>query len=191
MNRLPAQRRNSQKRLWGWVSFYLAGLIAFVIFVGIQGQNIPTYAFYGGQIQLATDKTSYIVGDVVSYTITNGLDTSITLANNCPSEPLHVYQWLNGQWARIHDTQDSVSCGERPEPITVAAHSAVTKSYADWPKLFAKPGIYRIVAMATNYTGLPYADFLVTSFGQPALQPQIIYQPIYIPVPGGRDRGDD
>lgn len=188
------QKRKRNNRIVGWAIFYILVFGAFLIFVYAQGRQIPTYALPDGRIALSTDKTMYAVGDTITYSIANGLSSPITLLNYCPQEPLHVYQWQNGAWVRIHDTQDAVSCPEHAKPIRIAAHTTYTATYAKWPHLFHDAGIYRIVTFATNYPDLPYADFIVAkpAANTPVQAPTIIYQPIYIPVPtNGGDGGGD
>lgn len=165
---------------------------AFLVFVYGQGRQIPIYALPDGQITLRTNKTMYAVGETVTYSIVNGLSSPITLVNKCPQQPLHVYQWQNGAWVSIQDISDTVSCTDQPTPITIAANNTYTATYAKWPTLFHAAGIYRIVAYTTNYAELPYADFIVGSPSQSTSTPNVIYKPIYIPLPfGNNDFGDN
>lgn len=189
------RKKRSTKRLVSWVAVYLIILALFLVSIIRQGNKVNTLGFASGQILLSVSKTKYTVGDSISYTIENGLNMPITLENHCPNEPLHVYQWENDQWIRIHSQANQSVCTNQPKQIQIPANSSITRSYADWPKLFNKPGIYRIVAFADNYTALPYADFQVVDKPAPAPAPQIIYKPVYTPiytpiyVNGGGDRG--
>jgi len=45
----------------------------------------------------------------------------------------------------------------------LAAGTSYTQNFTNWPNLFSKPGIYRLVELATNYTALPYTDFQVVA----------------------------
>ena len=189
---LSMQKRKRNNRFVRWAIFYLLVFGAFLAFVYAQGRQIPTYALPDGRITLSTDKTMYAAGDTVSFSIANGLNSPITLVNNCPQEPLHVYQWQNGSWTSIHDTSDAANCRTQPARVTIAAQRTYTTTYARWPALFRAAGIYRIVAFTTNYADLPYADFIVANPSHSSPAPTIIYQPIYIPIPStGGDRGDD
>ena len=193
------RERNKRKRLFGWVLFYLLLIAAFACTVYWQARRVNTLSFASGTLQLTTTKTKYTVGDPISYTLKNGLNQPITLANNCPQEPLFVYAWTNNAWVRIHDTAAASACAGEPTVRTIPAGNSYTQSFANWPNLFNKPGIYRIVELASNYTALPYADFqVVTSPSAQKVQTrtQIVIQkvitPVYITVPGsGGDRGGD
>lgn len=179
------RHRNRLKRIVGWIFIYLLIFAAFMAVMYRQAIKVNTLDFPKGQIQVTTSKTKYTVGDTITYTINNGLNKAITLVYNCPQEPLHVYQWVNNTWNRIHDTATAAACAGQPNQFSIPAGGSVTKNYAAWANLFNKPGIFRIVAFADNYTGIPYADFQVVAPPPkpvPAPAPQIIYKPVYTPV---------
>jgi hypothetical protein len=192
MTRDPAlvtiRERNKRKRLVGWIVFYLLLIGVFAFAVYWQTKRINTLDFASGTLQLATSKTKYTVGDTISYTLKNGLSEPITFTNTCPQEPLYIYSWTNNSWVRTHDMATASACAGEPNQRTIPGGGSYTQTFAKWPNLFNKPGIYRIVGLATNYTALPYADFQVIA--QPVTQKtqtQIIIQriitPIYITVP--------
>lgn len=174
------------RRMIGWIVFYLVVLEAFVAIVYWQGSQVNTSEFAKGQLELTTSKTTYTQGDTVSFTLKNRLSQPITMINDCPHEPLHVYQWKNQQWTAIHDTKDTVSCVGQPAQTVIPVNGVVTKDYARWPSLFDSPGIYRLVVYASNYTSLPYADFQVVAKPAQAAAPKVYYvpvpTPVYIPV---------
>lgn len=175
------RQRNRRKRFAGWTLFYAVVFAVFLLVIFWQARRVNTLEFPRGQLELTTSKTKYTAGDTVTYTIKNGLSTSVKLVSRCPQEPLHVYQWKNNQWARIHDTAKSSVCNGQPNQTVVQSGGSFTGNYKNWSSLFAKPGIYRLVALANNYTALPYADFQVVAKPKPAI-PQIIYKPVYTPV---------
>ncbi len=197
------RERNKRKRLAGWVLLYLLIILGFIFVMYWQTKRINTLNFASGVMQLTTSKTKYTVGDTVAYTLKNGLSQPITLVNSCPKEPLYVYSWTNNSWTRIHDTAKVSACSGEPKQQIIAPGGSYTQSLANWPNLFNKPGIYRIVGLASNYTALPYADFQVVAKPvPPAVQvqtrTQIIIQkvitPVYITVPssgGGNGGGDN
>ncbi len=195
------RERNKLKRLIGWVLLYILLISIFAIAVVLQTRRVNTLNFASGELQLTTPKTQYTVGDNISYTLRNNLSLPITFVNACPQEPLYVYSWVNNSWVRIHDTAAASACHNTPRNTVIRPGSSYTQSFADWPNLFNKPGIYRIVGLATNYTAIPYTDFQVIAKPVPPqvqTRTQIIIQkvitPIYIPVPsssggGGGDSG--
>lgn len=201
------RERNKRKRLIGWILLYLLLIAAFAFAVYWQAKRVNTLSFASGTLQLTTSKTKYTVGETVRYTIKNNLSKPVTLINTCPEEPLYIYSWTNNAWMRIHATAAASACTNEPKQRTVAAGGSYTQSLDKWPNLFKKPGIYRIVGLATNYTALPYADFQVVAkpvTPKPQVQvqtrTQIVIQkvitPIYITVPSngstsGGDGGGD
>ena len=184
------RERNKYKRLFGWTVIYALLIIAFIFIVYWQADRVNTLNFASGELQLTTSKIKYTVGDTISYTLKNGLSKPITFINTCPKEPLYVYTWTNMAWVRIHDTAKASACLGEPKQRTIPAGGSYTQNFNDWPNLFKKPGIYRIVGLATNYTAIPYADFqVVAKPTPPQTKTQIIIQkiitPIYITSPSG------
>lgn len=183
------RHRNHSRRVFGWIVIYLLIFGAFLAVTYRQSIKVNTLDFPSGQIQLVVSKTQYTVGDTITYTIKNGLTNSITLVNNCPQEPLHIYQWINSSWVRIHDTANVSVCTNQPRQLDIAAGGTITKDLSAWPNLFSKPGIYRLVAFADNYANIPYVDFQVVASAQPipVSTPQVIYktiiQRVLVPAP--------
>ncbi len=172
--------RNRRKRIAGWTMFYLLLLAAFIFVIVWQSHKVNIYQFPNGQIQLSVSKAKYTVGQTVSFEIHNGLSNTIQLVNYCPNPPLHIYQWENGQWILM--SAKTKSCNGGMQLTTINPGGTYTGNYSKWPKLFNKPGIYRIVALATNYTALPYVDFQVVAKSMSPTGPTIIYKPVYTPV---------
>lgn len=193
--------RNKRKRLVGWVVLYLLLTLSFVFAVYWHAKHVNTLNFASGEMQLTTSKTKYTVGDTISYTLKNVLNQPITFINTCPNEPLYVYSWTNNSsWVRIHDVSVASACVGEPKQRTIAAGKSYTQNFTKWPNLFNKPGLYRIVGLATNYTALPFTDFEVVAKPiPPAIQVQVqtrtqviiqkVITPVYITVPssGGGD----
>lgn len=193
---LIIRERNKRKRLVGWVMLYLALIAVFVFMVVWQARRVNTLGFASGTLELSMSKTTYTVGDPISYTLKNNLKQPVTLTNNCPGEPLYIYSWTNNSWVRIHDTAAAASCAGEARSFTIQPGASYTQDFSKWPNLFSKPGIYRIVGLATNYNALPYVDFQVVAKPVPPqvqTRTQVIIQkvitPVYITVPGGGGGG--
>ncbi len=174
--------KHRTRRIVLTVLFYILLFVAFLFVMYQQANKVNTLEFASGQIELTTSKTKYTVGDTITYTIKNGLNTPITLLFDCPNQPFHVYQWTNNQWVAMTAKAKQSACSNLPNQVKLAPNASLTKNYSAWPKLFNKPGIYRIVAYANNYTALPYADFQVVDKPTPAPAPVVIYKPVYTPV---------
>ena len=194
------RERNKHKRVFGWIFLYVVLIATFVFSVYWQAKRVNTLGLASGRLQLTTSKSTYTIGDSISYTLKNNLEKPITLVTSCPQEPLYVYSWANNAWARIHDTATASACSGEPPQQTIPVGGSYTQTFDKWPNLFDKPGIYRIVSLATNYTALPYADFQVIAKPvviQPKVetQTQIIIQkvitPVYITVPSSGGGGDN
>ena len=191
-NRQAFHRHDRFKRLSMWIALYIAVFGIFLAVIFMQSSRVNTLEFSAGQIDLTVSSTKYKVGQTVAFSISNLLTTPITLLENCPTEPLHVYQWESSQWVIIHSQSTTVNCSGQPGRILIKPNATYKGDYSNWSQLFAKPGIYRLVAFADNYTSLPYVDFEVVAKSKPVTPTVVIQQvftPIYITVPstGGGD----
>ena len=179
------RHRNHHKRFFGWLLLYIAIILLFLAYVYRQGSKINTLQLPSGEIQLTTSKSKYTVGDTVSFTIKNTFSSPVYMVDKCPQELLHVYQFKNSAWVRLHDNAKSSTCPVDKKAVAIDAGKSITENYANWPQLFNSPGIYRIAAFADNYPTIAYADFLVVAKPLkplPAPAPLVIYKPVYTPV---------
>lgn len=146
-----------------WIIFYIL-LIASLVSVAVYFYNkhdddlLPP-----GNIELKVSKERYQPGEVVKFSVTNHFPSTIHVPNSCPEEPLNVYKWNMGKWVQIHDQakdKDS-TCYKQPRRVAIAAESTLQYDYGDWPKLFSKPGVYRIVMEVEHYENFPFQDFVI------------------------------
>lgn len=174
-------QRNRFKRLGVWIAIYLLVFGIFLAVILHQSSRVNTLGFAAGQIGLTVSNAKYTVGQTVDFTIINQLDKPITLVENCPNAPLHVYQWESNQWVSIHSTSTTIICSNQLGRIVIQPNATYKGNYSNWPQLFAKPGIYRLVAFADNYTSLPYVDFEVVAKPTP-VTPTVIIQQVFTPI---------
>jgi hypothetical protein len=144
-----------------WGIFYVILVALIVTGLYIAGNRIRTHVLPVGQVQLSIPYSTYVVGEVVTFTIKNNFNSPIYLANECPGEPLNVYRQENNQWVRVHDTASSVDCPSEQRQIVVPPSGAVNGNFSPWHNLFATPGKYRIVAYVEYYNALPYQDLTI------------------------------
>jgi hypothetical protein len=153
---------------WGIV--YVVLLVGCLSGLFAVASHIKTHTIATGEVQLSTNYSRYVVGEAVSFTITNNYNAPIFVTNKCPGEPLAVYRQAAGKWVRIHDAAAPKDCPSEQRQVSLPASSTVTSSLAPWHNLFAQPGKYRLVATVNGYAALPYIDFEVVA-PLAALQP--------------------
>ena len=187
----------ASQRFQRWTLLYITIIFAGFILINHQLHRATSRVLPSGTLQLVATQLQYKLGQTVSVKLLNNLDTPVVMNLRCPQEPLSVYRWEQNRWVRIHDTIETAKCGA-PTTVTVASGGTYTVSYANWSSLFNTPGIYRVAALATNYDGLAYTDFIVQAppvtvkAPAPQIQPIYIYKPVYVPiyVPSGGGGGD-
>ncbi len=163
-----------------WGIFYLclfATLIAlFLIFAG----RIRTYFMPTGAVQLTIPYKTYLVGEPITFTLTNNYDSPIYVTNSCPGEPFAVYRKEGNTWVRIHSTTNPANCVNTDRQVKVAAGGQQSGSYANWPDLFSQPGSYRVVAYVEYFAIAPYQDFQVIA--KPVIPAPVIRAPKVITI---------
>jgi len=146
-----------------WVAFYIVvvSLIAGVAYYYYHEHKEDQFPV--GSIELKVSKPRYKPGETVSFSVINHFPTTIYVTNRCPQEPLDVYIWEDKQWKQIHDIakDEDSQCFTQPRRVPVAPSSTLSYSFKDWPDLFKKPGVYRIVMKIDHYKGYPFQDFAV------------------------------
>lgn len=142
-----------------WAIVYMAIVVLFIFGMFEAAARIRTHTLPVGQVQLKIPYSKYLVGEAISFTITNDYNSSIYVTNNCPAEPLAVYRLENGSWIRQHDQASLSDCPNQQRQISVPAKGEVSGSFAPWHNLFARTGKYRVVAYVEHYHALPYQEF--------------------------------
>lgn len=155
-----------------WGIFWAVIAIASTIGIYQAAAHVRTHSLPIGQLELTLPYTKYVAGEEIAFSLTNSFNTTIFVANECPSEPLMVYKLVDSKWVRIHDTASKTDCPSEARTIAVPSNGIVTGSFARWKNLFAQPGKYRIVAYVEYYNALPYADIEIVGKQATAAAPQ-------------------
>lgn len=151
-----------------WAAVYLSIVVGFVFGMYAAATRIKTHTLPVGQVQLTIPYSKYLVGETVSFTLTNNYNSPIYIINNCPSEPLEVYRQEGGKWVRQHDQAAISDCHIEQRQVIVPANGIVNGTFAPWHNLFSTPGKYRVVAFVEYYNALPYQELEIIA--QPAKQ---------------------
>lgn len=82
------------------------------------------------------------IGKNVVIDITNHSNAAISFPSNCPSHPLTVERYLNGEWSEL-TAETSKKCSD--ELITIPVKEAYTVNFAPWNQdLFNEKGQYKV-----------------------------------------------
>lgn len=136
---------------------------------------------------------SYYPGDEVIITITNNLDKSFRIDSNCPSHPLEIERYSNGQW-NVLETENGVSlrCGSsaddgsyfvQPNEFEFVPNETKELSYNPWKdELFSEIGKYRasleIEVEGENKTFMKEFEVVERGFFA-SLYFQLLHRPIF------------
>ena len=79
-----------------FVIFFVALWASLNLFIGTNKQDpqsAPTT-----DIEISAIKQKFSLGSIVQVKITNNKEANLEPRKDCPSEPLDVYKWKNGEW---------------------------------------------------------------------------------------------
>ncbi len=156
-----------------WAIFYVIGSLVLLACLYVLAMTIQTHSVPSGQVRLSVPYSRYVVGEPITFTLTNDFNSAIYVTNNCPAEPLSVYrQDSAGIWERLHDQAALGDCPSEDRLIEISAFHSQQGSFAAWHNLFTRPGKYRIVAYVEYYNAMPYQDFeVIAKPSSPAATP--------------------
>jgi len=154
---------NPRRTRLAWGIFYVG--LAAVVLGGLYdaADHIKTHTLAVGNVQLSTPYSTYVLGETISFSISNGYNAPIYFTNQCPTEPLAVYRQASGRWVRLHDQAPAKDCPDEERQVSIPASATVTSSLAPWQGLFSTVGKYRLVAIVNGYNSLPYVDLEIIS----------------------------
>ncbi len=199
MTSISELRRSRRKRWVFWILVYVIVLVISFFAARWVLHRLDRDVVLEGNVELSVPKARFAVGEEVSFSMKNDLESSIFIVNGCPKEPLHVFRWNGSSWDAVHATTEKSYCEGQSRMIEIPAKGTVSYSYKAWPELFKQPGYYRIVASVEQYAKYPYADFEVYTpevpqtpaalpQGAPVLQPE----PVNVVIPSReRERGEN
>ncbi len=135
---------------------------------GVQGDLVITMA------------SEFTLGDPVLLTIVNNSSETLTIANDCPAEPLTVSRFVNGEWI-VQSTTTKTTC--LTGDITLAPTQGFAIDYADWQReLFIEAGKYRVeIPIIIGDKDKVFAqDFAINPPGMfGTFWRTVFYQPLY------------
>lgn len=165
-------------------NFFLWFIVAFLVVYIFTSPPSNQDALKNETVSLITNSQEVRQGSAPQLTITNNSAEVLTIANDCPNEPLAVYRYVDGQWSQIEATASHITCSST-EPITLAQGESYTVDYAPWKAaLFSHFSRYQVRADITDSQGNS-KEYVSNEFSivQPSLLVnmwrQLLYRPFY------------
>lgn len=145
----------------GWALFYIVLILA-AVFIFLQfASSLHTQSVPQGSVTLKIPYAKYLSGEAITFSVTNNYNSTISITNNCPQEPLAVYRQINKTWRRTHATSKVNTCSEKLRTITIEPGQTVSGSYKNWPGLFKTPGKYRVAVFVQYFGAVAYQDVII------------------------------
>lgn len=152
----------SKKLFLPWVAVYLVIAGGAAVWAADMYEEYKDYRLPSGKIELTVGKTKYQLGETVTFSVTNNFSVPIFVTNNCPQEPLDVYEWTGTKWTALHDrAKDNSECYSEERNVEIPAGGVRGYDFEDWPNLFTKPGVYRIATKIDHYDDILFQDFAI------------------------------
>lgn len=162
-----------------WLGLYTTIILALVCVLLVMADHIRTRISPIGEVTLNTNYSTYVVGQPITYSLTNNYNSTIDMITQCPAEPLAIYKQTKSGWMRLHANADKNSCSTQQRRVIVPSHSVATSNLSPWQSMFSAIGTYRLVALVDGSRTLSYVDFEVIT------TPATIIHQIILPAPSG------
>lgn len=151
-----------QKLFLPWVALYVLIIGGAALWVSVVYESNNKYRLPSGEVGLSVSKTQYQLGETIEFNVTNHFPVPIFVINNCPKEPLDVYQWKNETWIQLHDVaKEESECYSQERNVEIPSEGTRGYNFNDWPNLFNKPGVYRIATKIEHSNDIPFQDFVI------------------------------
>lgn len=159
-----------------WVALYVFVIGGAVVWASNIYKDNNEFRLPSGEVELLVSKTQYQLGETIEFSVINHFPVPIFVTNNCPKEPLDVYQWKNETWVQLHDVaRDNSECYSQERNVEIPSESARSYNFNDWPNLFNKPGVYRMATKIDHSNSIPFQDFVIL---EPAQVVEVTDDPI-------------
>lgn len=162
--------------------FILIFLLAFTLINSLmQGKKTDRDQLKNGDFVILTSKNTYKRGGEVSVFLKNNTPEDIELEKACPSPPLEVYRYTNGEWMQLN-AQAQLDCTKSEKNITIKANTEHTVSLKDWSyELFSELGRYQVrLFLAKKNKTLSSNEFVIEKESFLGLiWREMLYRPIY------------
>lgn len=125
------------------VTFLVIFIALLLLFRGCGPSQDQEAIIAGNDLGIATVSQEYEQDNIVSVKLKNNTNKSLSIKNDCPSEPLDVFKYQNGEWVQQTVTP-KIECVSQ-EPIVLEPEQEATIDYTSWNHaLFRDIGRYRL-----------------------------------------------
>jgi YidC/Oxa1 family membrane protein insertase len=110
-------------------------------------QNKEVELITDGNVTVTTSKTEYSRSQLVTVKVKNNSTETITIKNECPSEPLSVFRSENNEWVQ-QNVSPELNC-ENAKDLEIETGKELSLNYNDWNyALFSEMGRFKIELQA-------------------------------------------
>lgn len=114
-----------------------------LLFKGCQSGTTEPTVLDQGQIGFVTSETTYSRTDTITITLKNNTSVNLTIPSECPNEPLDVFHYENGGWAKI-EAKPELDCS-KAAPYEIKPGETLNIPYDKWSySLFSRMGRFKI-----------------------------------------------
>jgi YidC/Oxa1 family membrane protein insertase len=129
-----------KRQILTFLIFFAALLI---LFRGCSGNPELETNLTSGDLGVATLNEEYKQDSMVSVKLKNNTNSPIEITNDCPEEPLNVFNYYNGEWKQL-TSSPNIECATT-DPYIVPAQEEIAIEYGSWNhSLFNEQGRYKI-----------------------------------------------
>lgn len=172
------QNKSLQNLLKNILIFLVIFLLINYLFNLFTGGNKSQDQLQKNDYGFVTDKNEFNLHDLVSATISNNTKESITIKNNCPSEPLKTFYYKNSTWEQ-KTIQAKITCNNTAD-TEIKAGEKHKFQFDSWNNaLFDELGNYKL-SVDINGKTIESNQFEITPISLISWVWQVfLFQPIY------------
>lgn len=153
-----------------------------LIMRGCTGNEDMDLTLSENSLGIATMNEEFGQDSLVSVKLRNNTESELAIPNDCPSEPLNIFKYINGEWEAVAATP-KITCIST-DPIKIQPGEDMIVEYQSWNHaLFGEMGRYKI-SVTTEIDGeekeFTSNEFKITSKSWIGyLWGTFLYQPIF------------
>ncbi len=112
-------------------------------------------------ISIITSKDEYKIGEEIFFAIQNKTEKTLFIENECPWEPIEIYEYKNNKWVKLKARSSIVKC-ENAKEIILKPYELSGTSFLPWSNIILNnSGTYKLEVDIEGYKNSVEKEFKI------------------------------